>query len=172
MRPPKPVGRPRRVSLWRYWRMFWQDILSAQPDHLYRAKMAEFRTPFFRSFLINEPSLVRLGLNKRPAGFPKAERVTRGLAPLLGQSVFAANGPTWERQRRIIDLSFEGGRVRDSLSAMLAAAEAAADRVEEGEMDVEALASHATADVIFRTLFSLPNDKDLASETYDAFRAF
>ena len=55
---------------------------------------------------------------------------------------------------------------------MLAAAEAAADRVEEGEMDVEALASHATADVIFRTLFSLPNDKDLASETYDAFRAF
>ena len=172
MTPPKPVGRPRRVSLWRYWRMFRQDILSAQPDHLYRAKMAEFRTPFFRSFLVNEPSLVRLVLNKRPADFPKSDRVTRGLAPLLGQSVFVTNGPTWERQRRIIDPSFEGGRVRDSFPAMLAAAEAAADRVEEGEVDVEALASHATADVIFRTLFSLPIDEDLASETYDAFRAF
>ena len=55
---------------------------------------------------------------------------------------------------------------------MLAAAEAAADRVEEGEMDVEALSSHATADIIFRTLFSLPNDKDLAPETYGAFGAF
>ena len=172
MKPPKPVGRPRRVSLWRYWCMFRQDILSAQPDHLYRAKMAEFRTPFFRSFLINEPSLVRLVLNKRPADFPKSDRVTRGLAPLLGQSVFVTNGPTWERQRRIIDPSFEGGRIRDSFPAMLAAAEAAADRIEEGEVDIEALASHATADVIFRTLFSLPIDENLASETYDAFRAF
>jgi cytochrome P450 len=172
MIPPKPVGRPRRVSLWRYWRMFRQDILSAQPDHLYRAKMAEFRTPFFRSFLVNEPGLVREVLSGRPGDFPKSGRVTRGLAPLLGRSVFVTNGREWERQRRIIDPAFEGGRMREAFPAMQAAAEAATDRVVPGVLDVEAMASHATADVIFRTLFSLPIDHALAAETYEAFRAF
>ena len=49
MIPPKPASRPDRVSLWRYVRLFRADILSAQPARLYRAWMAEFRTPFFRS---------------------------------------------------------------------------------------------------------------------------
>lgn len=172
MIPPKPAGRPRRVSLWRYWRMFRQDILSAQPDHLYRAKMAEFRTTFFRSFLVNDPPIVREVLNDSHFDFPKSKRVTRGLQPLLGNSVFVTNGPTWERQRRIIDPAFEGGRVRHAFPAMLSAAIAAADRIEPGELDVEAMASHATADVIFRTLFSIPINDALAAETYDAFRAF
>jgi hypothetical protein len=46
MIPPKPPARADRVSLWRYLRLFRADILSAQPARLYRAWMAEFRTPF------------------------------------------------------------------------------------------------------------------------------
>ena len=46
--PPKPPARPDKVSLWCYVKLFRQDILSAQPAKLYRAWMAEFRTPFFR----------------------------------------------------------------------------------------------------------------------------
>lgn len=172
MIPPKPEARPRRVSLLRYWRMFRRDILSAQPAHLYRAKMAEFRTPFFRSFLVNETSLVREVLTERPTAFPKSDRVTRGLKPLLGQSVFVTNGAEWAHQRRIIDLAFDGGRLKDSFPAMLDAAEAAANRIAPGRLDVEAMASHATADVIFRTLFSLPIEDAVAQKTYDAFRAF
>lgn len=172
MIPPKPVARPRRVSLWRYWRLFRKDILSAQPDHLYRAKMAEFRTPFFRSFLVNEPELLETVLTDRPDDFPKSERVTRGLEPLLGKSVFVTNGALWRSQRRIIDPAFKGGRIKELFPAMRDAAEAAASRIEPGEINVEAMASHATADVIFRTLFSLPIDDAIASETYAAFRAF
>ena len=48
--PPKPPARPDRVSLWRYAKLFRADILSAQPARLYRAWMAEFKTPFFRSY--------------------------------------------------------------------------------------------------------------------------
>ncbi|MEM1131195.1 MAG: cytochrome P450 [Pseudomonadota bacterium] len=172
MIPPKPVARPRQVSLWRYWRMFRRDILSAQPEHLYRAKMAEFRTPFFRSYLVNELSLVRHVLIERAAAFPKSNRVTRGLRPLLGRSVFVTNGAEWAHQRRIIDPAFEGGRLKESFPAMLAAADAAVARLEPGAFDVEAMASHATADVIFRTLFSLPIEDAIARQTYDAFRAF
>ena len=172
MIPPKPVSRQSRVSLWKYWRLFQKDILSAQPAHLYRAKMAEFRTPFFRSYLINEPKLVATVLSERPFDFPKSERVTRGLGPLLGRSVFVTNGEEWARQRRIIDPAFEGGRLKERFGAMHAAAVEAADRVVPGRLDVEELASHATADVIFRTLFSIPIDDQIARDTYQAFRTF
>ena len=49
MTPPRPESRPEGASLWRHLRLFRRDVLSAQPERLYRAKMAEMRTPFFRS---------------------------------------------------------------------------------------------------------------------------
>jgi hypothetical protein len=64
-------AREGRVSLWRYMRLFRRDILSAQPERLYRAWMAEFRTPFFRSFLVNQPDLVEEILKAAAAGFPE-----------------------------------------------------------------------------------------------------
>ena len=172
MIPPKPEPRTGNVSLWRYWQLFRKDILSAQPARLYRAWMAEFRTPFFRSYLLNQPDLVRLVLRDRPRDFPKSRRVTAGLAPLLGKSVFVTNGAIWERQRRIIDPAFEGGRVKSSFPSMLAAAQSAAERIEPGKRDIEPIASYATADVIFRTLFSVPIGDEIAAETYTAFRDF
>ena len=66
MTPPKPPARADKVSLWRYVRLFRADILSAQPARLYRAWMAEFRTPFFRSFLLNQPDLIQTGVERTP----------------------------------------------------------------------------------------------------------
>ncbi len=77
MMPPKPASRPDKVSLWTYARLFRRDILSAQPERLYRAWMAEFRTPFFRSFLVNQPDLVAEILKARPDDFPKSDRRRR-----------------------------------------------------------------------------------------------
>ena len=95
MIPPKPTPRPDRVSPLAYLHLFRRDILSAQPARLYRAWMAEFRTPFFRSFLINQPELLRLVLKDRPEDFPKSNRLGEGLRPLLGNSVFLTNGTQW-----------------------------------------------------------------------------
>jgi cytochrome P450 len=172
MTPPKPEPRAHKVSLWGYLRLFRRDILSAQPARLYRARMAEFRTPFFRSYLCNDPALVRRVLEDRPGEFPKSERVTEGLRPLLGRSVFVTNGEEWLRQRRIIDPAFEGGRVKDSFPAIWAAAEAAVVRMGVGEVEVELAASHAAADVIFRTLFSLPIEDRVAQAVFHEFRAY
>lgn len=171
MIPPKPPARQESVSLWRYLRLFREDILSAQPDRLYRARMAEFRTLFFRSYLINEPALIDLVLKERPDDFPKSNRVNEGLRPLLGQSVFVTNGELWKRQRRIIDPAFEGGRLRDAFPAMWDAAKAAVARLPEGQVEIEEQASHAAADVIFRTLFSIPIESEVASSVFQAFRA-
>ena len=173
--PPKPESRAEKVSLWRYAQLFRHDILSAQPEKLYGAWMAEFRTPFFRSYLANDPALIRLVLKDRPSDFPKSNRLGEGLRPLLGQSVFLTNDDTWERQRRIIDPAFEGGRLRDAFGPTSAAAAAAAQRFAQrtGEdIEIEAEASHATADVIFRTLFSVPIGDEIAMQTYRAFRAY
>ncbi len=172
---PKPVARAERVSLWRYLKLFRADILSAQPARLYRAWMAEFRTPFFRSFLCNDPALIDRVLKERPEDFPKSDRVREGLAPLLGRSVFVTNGEEWARQRRIIDPAFAGGRLHATYPAMLEAALAARDRIaaREGQVvEVEAEASHAAADVIFRTLFSIPIEHEVASRVFEAFRRY
>ncbi|EEB85658.1 cytochrome P450 family protein [Roseobacter sp. GAI101] len=173
--PPKPDSRPDKVSLWRYSKLFRQDILSAQPARLYRAWMAEFKTPFFRSYLMNQSDLVKTVLKTRPDDFPKSDRIGEGLRPLLGNSVFLTNGQTWKRQRRIIDPAFEGGRLRETFPAMWDAAEAAAVRF--GDLDgqvveIEAETSHAAADVIFRTLFSIPIDHHLARDVFDEFKTY
>lgn len=175
MTPPKPAARPDRVSLWRYVKLFRQDILSAQPARLYRAKMAEFRTPFFRSYLLNQPELVKTVLKDRPMDFPKSDRIGEGLRPLLGESVFLTNGDTWQRQRRIIDPAFEGGRLRETYPAMWDAAQSALARLTARagqKVEIEEIASHAAADVIFRTLFSIPIEDEIAQEVFHEFRAY
>ncbi|SHG69183.1 Cytochrome P450 [Cognatiyoonia sediminum] len=174
-RPPKPDHRPETVSLWQHLRLFRRDILSAQPEKLYRAWMAEFRTPFFRSFLVNDPEVIKTVLKDRPDDFPKSERVGVGLRPLLGNSVFLTNGEEWKRQRRIIDPAFEGGRLKSAFPAILSAGEAAVDRLRPlangATVDVEPITSHLAADVIFRSLFSIPIEDELATRTFEAFRA-
>ena len=172
MIPPKPAPRAEKVSLWTYLKLFRADILSAQPARLYHAWMAEFRTPFFRSYLANDPQLVDLVLVQRPGDFPKSDRIREGLAPLLGNSVFVTNGAVWRRQRRIIDPAFEGGRLRDAFPAMVAAGQAAAARLRPGVVEVEAVTSHAAADVIFRTLFSIPIEHQIAAQVFAEFRAY
>ncbi len=174
--PPKPPAREGRFSLWRYVRAFRRDILSANPERLYRAKMAEFRIPFLHTFLVNEPPLWRRVLTEAPMDFPKSPRMAAGLEPLLGRGVFLTNGAEWQRQRRIIDPAFEGGRLRDTFPAMWAAGQATVARLQAAAgpepVEVEAQMSHSTADVIFRTLFSVPIEDETAMAVFRAFRAF
>ncbi|WP_411956506.1 cytochrome P450 [Paracoccus homiensis] len=170
MRPPKPAASGRRGSLTRLIRGFRRDLLSALPGHLYGARMAEFRTPLIHSFLCNDPALVRLILKERPQDFPKSDRLREGLAPLLGNSIFVTNGEVWRSQRRIIDPAFEGGRLRQVFPAIWDAADAAIARLRPGPQDIEPECSHAAADVIFRALFSLPIEHELAAQVFAAFR--
>lgn len=174
MIPPRPDAPQGRSTLLTLIRGFRRDLLSAMPAHLHRAWMAEFRSPLIHSFVCNDPALVELVLKTRAADFPKSRRLREGLAPLLGNGVFISTGEAWARQRRIIDPAFEGGRLREALPGIWAAGVAAAVRLGQrtgAELDIEPEASHATADVIFRTLFSLPIEHDIASQVFTAFRA-
>ncbi|MDB6178847.1 cytochrome P450 [Paracoccus sp. Z330] len=171
MIPPKPPSAEGRSSVIRLARAFRRDLLSALPARLYRAWMAEYRSPLIHSFVCNDPALVRLILRERPDDFPKSNRLKEGLAPLLGNSVFVTNGAEWAHQRRIIDPAFEGGRLRESFAALWAATDATLARLGPGETDIEPITSYAAADAIFRTLFSLPIEHEIADRVFRAFRA-
>jgi cytochrome P450 len=172
MSPPRPAGRPDGMSLWRRLGLFRSDILSSQPDRLFRARVAEVRTWFVHSLMPNEPDLVRRVLVERAGDYPKSGRVAEGLRPLLGNSVFLTTGEAWARQRRIIDPAFEGGRLRAAWPALLAAGQAGAGRLAVGPVEIEAAASHMAADAIFRLLFSLPIEAPVAAALHRDFRAF
>ena len=171
MKAPRPKGTQGRGTIRTLMRGFRRDLLGALPERLYRAWMAEFRTPIIHSFFCNDPALLKTILQDRPTDFPKSNRMREGLAPLLGNGVFISNGADWAHQRRIIDPAFEGGRLRHSYPAILDAARAAVARMPTGVTDVEPQSAHAAADVIFRALFSLPVEHAIAAQIFHAFRA-
>ncbi|MEM9971687.1 MAG: cytochrome P450, partial [Pseudomonadota bacterium] len=67
-------------------------------------------------------------------------------------------------------------RVRESVPAIWAATQAAQARLARCDagnpVELEAMASHAAADVIFRTLFSLPIEHRDARAVFEAFRRY
>ncbi|MEM7178167.1 MAG: cytochrome P450 [Pseudomonadota bacterium] len=172
--PPIPPSRPEGQSFLQSWRAARRNIFAALPKRLYRAWLAEAKTPWFRSYLVNQPELVRRILIEEPSQFPKSDLQARVLGDLLGRSVFVTNGAEWERQRRLIDPAFGDARPRKLFDPMLAAGQSMIDRLEarEGAVEMEFETSHAAADVIFRTLFSAPIEDSVAGEVFDAFRTY
>ncbi|MEM7238193.1 MAG: cytochrome P450 [Pseudomonadota bacterium] len=172
--PPIPPSRPDGQSFLRSWINARTNVFAALPSRLYRAWLAEAKTPWFRSFLANQPDLVRTVLVTEQHNYPKSPIQARVLGDLLGQSVFVTNGEKWQRQRRLIDPAFEGGRPKKMFAPMLDAARVLEARLRHRRdpVDVEFEASFAAADIIFRTLFSRPIADEMARRVFDAFRDY
>ncbi len=174
--PPKPRSRPDKVTMLQHMRLFRKDIFASQPQKLYRAWMAEFKLPFFKSYFVNDPKLVDHVLKKDPDNFPKSEIIKGALYSLLGDGVFVSNGELWKRQRRIIDPAFEGGRLRDVFPSMVAAGTDAVERLGkltgQPSIEIEEQASQLAADIIFRTLFSIPITDDDAKQIFEKFKEY
>ena len=164
------------MSAWGRWRAARRSIFDALKPTLYRAWLAELKTPFRNSYFVNEPAILKVALHERPDDFPKANSIRASLHDLLGEAVFLTNGEAWKRQRRMIDPAFEGGRLRDTFPAMVAAAESCADRLasraDGTPIEMEFETSYFAADVIFRTLFSEPIETGDAQEIFTAFRRY
>lgn len=172
--PPKPASRPDGLNWLTRLRLFRRDMFSSQPERLYSAKMAQVRTPFFNSFLINTPDDVQRVLSAPNDQFPKSSIVSAGLRDLLGNSVFVANGAQWESARRMIDPVFEGGKIKASFPAIIAAGEDTIVRLSTcvGPIDIETEASRLAADVMFRVIFSKPIGDQDAEQVFAAFQTY
>ena len=174
--PPRPKAQGRRASAVVKYLLGQGNILAALNDRFFNGWVGRSKYLGHESFCVNDPEVIRRVLVEKAADYPKSEVLRRALKPLLGESVFITNGEVWARQRRMIDPAFAGGKVRKSFEDMRAAAVDCADRLAaqtDGtprRLDPEM--TYVTADVIFRTLFSVPIAAEDAQRVYHAFQAY
>lgn len=110
-----------------------------------------------------DPELVRAVMVDHADALIRWARGPEVFAELMGQSVLVTEGPTWQRQRRMLMPAFAPKRMAGYAALMTEAAVAGLGRVREGEVAMDELYSHLTMDVISRTLFSTPIGNDTAA---------
>jgi cytochrome P450 len=149
----------------------WLDGLYAKS---YRMKMGHVRLPGVDLYIPNEPDLVYRILVSEVKNFPKNPLLHQVLVPLLGESIFTTNGRQWQKQRNLLNPSFEKESVRrlfpmmkEAVADMLERLDALADRGGYHNLDEEM--TFVTADIIFRTILSSKLDPQ---EGRDVLRAF
>ena len=95
---------------------------------------------------------------------------------MLGDSIFSPNCAEWRRQRAMMDPAFAHARMNVGFPRMLDAAEALLQRMallaDGSEHDVEVEMTHVTADIIFRTIFSVPMDGEDARRVFSSFARY
>jgi cytochrome P450 len=154
-------------------RRSWLDALY---ERSYRMQMGEVHLPGLDLYMVNEPALVRRVMSEQAADFPKSPLLGEALRPLLGESIFTTNGAQWRRQRDMMDPAFAQARLAVAFPVMRAATQAMMERLaalpDGAEHDLEVEMTHVTADIIFRTIFSVPMEGADARRIFDAFARF
>lgn len=175
--PPKPL------SLWSIAalvRTVWRgdgDLLSLLPAAAY--KMGSGRLGFSRRgiLLFNDPALVREILIDPQELFPKSDLMVNALEPLIGESVFTAYGEKWRRQRAMIEPSFSMIRIQNAFHSMAAAIDDFEVKLDRWARDrttvsLDQMMSELTADIICRSVFSIPLASRTSREVFEDFNIF
>jgi cytochrome P450 len=173
--PPFPDPHPKKSSLvarfFRGWHS-WIHVLFAKS---YTMKMGEIRLPRFTMYIANELPLVRRIMDHAKE-FPKHSLMVRSLEPAIGRSTFNANGDDWETQREMINPVFQHTALGRTLPLMRDAADDLIARIRSHDLskpiDVDPLMTHVAADVIWRTLFSVPLDAAGSAVIHKTFNRF
>ena len=171
--PPRPPGAKSRLSGLAKLLIGRSNIFTAMNERLYRGWLGRSNLIVHQAYLANQPDLVRRIMVERPMDFPKSPVMRRALEGLLGESVFVTNGEQWRMQRRMIDPAFAGGQMRRIFPVMRDCSDAMVERVADiadgSPHVIDAEMTHVTADVIFRTLFSIPIRRADAYRVFEAF---
>ncbi|EAT09029.1 cytochrome P450 family protein [Sphingomonas sp. SKA58] len=154
----------------------WHSWIHVLFDKSYTMKMGEIRLPGRTMYIANELPLVDRILRGGTA-FPKHSELVRNLDPLIGNSVFSANGADWESQRAMVNPAFAHTALGRSMPLMVAAADDLVARIQAaardgGPVDIDPMMTHVAADIIFRTLFSQTLDAERSNIIHTAFGRF
>lgn len=122
--------------------------------------LARFQLGPRSCYLVSHPDLAEEALLHKPDDFPKIYDPDRptGLGLVLGNGLLTSEGPSWKRNRRLIQPVFQRQRVAAMANEMLSAGEDLLKRWNELDLrrpvDVAAEMTKVTLDVITRTMFS------------------
>lgn len=154
-------------------RRSWLDALY---ERSYRMRMGEVHLPGLDLYMVNEPALVKQVLDTQADAFPKSNLLGEALKTLLGQSIFTTSGDQWRKQRTMMDPAFAQARLNVAFPVMQAAVADMLTRLsalpDGAEYDLEVEMTHVTADIIFRTIFSVPMAQADAKRIFTEFASF
>ncbi|WP_439549496.1 cytochrome P450 [Falsiroseomonas sp.] len=175
--PPHPHPRSPVVSLFRALLQGEGNLLGLLPAEAYRMPIGPLGYSRRSIVVVNEPKLVREVLVDPQGIFPKSDLMVNALEPLIGDSIFVSSGPTWKRQRAMMDPALSLMRVNRAFASMEAGAaeyeETLHRQAQSGEtFSLDLAMSHLTADIICRSVFSTSLATTVAHEVFDAFTFF
>jgi cytochrome P450 len=175
--PPWPQPLLRKPGLWRRFFLGWHSWVHTLFAGAYTMKLGQTRLPRFSVFMVNEPALVRRVLGAGGDDFPKHGLLSDMLGALVGSSVFSANGAAWRRQRAMVNPAFAHTNLARAFPVMLAASQDLVVRMrglagQGAVVAIDPLMTHVTADIIFRTLFSVPLGQQDALAIHRAFERY
>lgn len=173
--PPKPSTKRMRFVM-RLLTGARVCYLSNFIDKSYSMKMGHLKPPGRNIFMPNQHELVRKILVTEASRYPKSDMLDSILTMLIGNAVFVANGKEWQRQRRLIDPAFAHAKLKRVFPAMIAAVNQLLERFDKkadgSSISIDEEMTHITADVIFRTIFSVTLNEQQAKKLFDDFNLF
>jgi cytochrome P450 len=174
--PPRPGKTTRVALLGDLFTTSGRSMLNLLTERAYTVQMGVSRIARRAMFVVNAPETVREVMVECPRTFPKHHYITDILTPLIGYSLFNANGEAWAQQRRLVDQAFVQAGLRLAFPVMQSAVRDMLSRIDtiaDGQpWRADAAMSHVTADIIFRTILSTPLDAAEAQQVHDAFNQY
>lgn len=174
--PPRPGTRSKSALLGGLLAKDGRSMLNLLPPRIYTAQMSVVRIARHALYIVNAPQTLRQVLIGQACSYPKHHYLADILKPLIGYSLFNANGPAWEQQRRLVDQAFVQAGLRRAFSLMQTAITDMLGRCDAiagaKAWDTDSAMSHVTADIIFRTILSTPLDAAQAEKVHAAFRRY
>lgn len=174
--PPYPKPNKKKLTPIKRMIKSWNSSLDALYEKSYSMKMGKVQLGRRACHMANDSSVVEQVLIKDWQAYPKNKIMHKLLEPLLGESIFTTNGELWEKQRRMMNASFEQTRLQRVFPLMDAAVNDMLDRLEQhGDtfaINIEEEMTHVTADIIFRTILDTELNSDAAKQIFDAFKQY
>lgn len=174
--PPYPIPHKSKASLFKRFLTGWNSWIHTLFDRSYTMQMGEIRLPKLDFFIANDLSVVDRVMDDKEKVFPKHRFLNDLLDPLIGNSVFSANGQDWEEQREMVNPAFAHTNLKRVFPAMEAAVIDLLATIEGMDrskpIEVDPLMTHIAADIIYRTIFSVKLDQASADQIYHSFHRY
>lgn len=174
--PPYPIPHKSKSSLFKRFLTGWDSWIHTLFEKSYTMKLGDIRLPKLDFFIANDPPIVDEVMEDREGIYPKHSFLKTLLDPLIGNSVFSANGEDWRHQREMVNPSFAHTQLRRVFPDMLGAIEDLVTRIDAMDLSkpvhIDPLMTHVAADIIFRTLFSVRLDSIGAERIFTSFHRF
>jgi len=176
MIPPHPEPAPFREPFVLRLRRGLRSWLALLTPFSYRLPVGMETILGQRLLLVNEPQAVRRVLVEEVEQFPKHPFTFWVLEPLIGRGVFSVNGEEWRGQRRLIDQALQQARLTRVFPQMQAACSDLIERLgpqaDGRDVDMQTTMTLVTADVIVRTITSVPLAAAEAEQVFLAFSRY